>query len=194
MSCHPFGRTRIFHGIRNWTDSTQSLPPCFCCHPYNPFILNSTICILVEVQTGRGRLHDPEVLCFIPYGIHGNPNLVQFRGYTHAQECHTSEKFIHRVFPPVTFRPHPIQRLDRGLRSTSDWTPDNPAFTLYQVRSSSLFFGGGRKSFIKYGVGSIRWNYISSSKRDYTKQYFILYSNLRRGHQQSCAQYFPLQQ
>lgn len=39
-----------------------------------------------------------------------------------------SEKSYTEFFPTVTFRPHPMQRLDRRLRGASDWTPDIPAF------------------------------------------------------------------
>lgn len=135
MSCHPFGRTRIFHGMGNWTDSTQPLPPCFCCHPYIPL---PTIRTLVEVQTGRGRLHDQR--CFFFGFFFFFSSLTESMGiqtWCSSEVIHMLRNVTHRkssyteFFPPVTFRPRPIQRLDRGLRGTSDWTPDNPAFTLY---------------------------------------------------------------
>lgn len=121
MSCHPFGRTRIFHGMGNWTDSTQPLPPCFCCHPYIPL---PTIRTLVEVQTGRGRLHDQRcfflVFFFFFHPLRNPweskpgvvPRLYTCSGMSHIGKVHTPSFSPRSHFGPVRF---------------SDWTAASEA-------------------------------------------------------------------
>lgn len=115
MSCHPFGRTRKFHGMRNWT---ELLIPYFCCYPY--------IIILVPCASANS----PEADCIRDaVSSHG---VIQWSSEViHMFMSHIGKVSYTEFFPPVTFRPRPTQRLDRRLRGSSDWTPDNPAFTLY---------------------------------------------------------------